>query len=177
MTSKIGRGGRRYLPLAFTEHGAIMAATVLNSRRAIQMSIFVVRAFVPCGKRCRLISKLLQNLLNWNIDSKAMMENSGSGSRNSRVDGPTNADSPQDRLRDTDRADKDKRENATAGAECVNLRLRTTTPTSERLQSTAPPPSRPHCLRPGIAQQFRGVHRGGSSRKSVSPERVRRSRQ
>jgi len=40
------RGGRRYLPHAFTEHGAIMAATVLNSERAAQMSIFVVRAFV-----------------------------------------------------------------------------------------------------------------------------------
>ena len=45
-TSNNGRGGRRYLPYAFTEHGAIMAATVLNSKRAIQMSIFVVRAFV-----------------------------------------------------------------------------------------------------------------------------------
>src|SRR2546426_2987622 len=44
--SKEGRGGRRYLPYAFTEHGAIMAATVLNSKRAIEMSIFVVRAFV-----------------------------------------------------------------------------------------------------------------------------------
>jgi hypothetical protein len=41
-----GRGGRRYLPYAFTEHGAIMAATVLNSPRALQMSVFVVRAFV-----------------------------------------------------------------------------------------------------------------------------------
>ena len=39
-------GGRRYLPNAFTEHGAIMAASVLNSKRAIEMSIFVVRAFV-----------------------------------------------------------------------------------------------------------------------------------
>lgn len=45
-TSNTGHGGRRYLPYAFTEHGAIMAATVLNSKRAIQMSIFVVRAFV-----------------------------------------------------------------------------------------------------------------------------------
>lgn len=36
----------KYAPLAFTEHGAIMAATVLNSRRAVQMSIFVVRAFL-----------------------------------------------------------------------------------------------------------------------------------
>src|SRR5215467_3537086 len=35
-------GGRRYLPHAFTEHGAIMAATVLNSKRAIEMSLFVV---------------------------------------------------------------------------------------------------------------------------------------
>jgi len=45
-TSKKGRGGRRKLPLVFTEHGAIMAANVLNSRRAVQMSVFVVRAFV-----------------------------------------------------------------------------------------------------------------------------------
>lgn len=44
--SNPGRGGRRYLPYAFTEHGAIMAATVLNSKRAVEMSIFVVRAFV-----------------------------------------------------------------------------------------------------------------------------------
>ncbi len=36
----------RYLPYAFTEHGAIMAANVLNSPRATQMSVFVVRAFV-----------------------------------------------------------------------------------------------------------------------------------
>jgi cell division septum initiation protein DivIVA len=45
-TSKSGRGGRRYAPYAFTEHGAIMAATVLNSERAVEMSVFVVRAFV-----------------------------------------------------------------------------------------------------------------------------------
>jgi phage regulator Rha-like protein len=45
-TSKKGRGGRRYPPYAFTEHGAIMAATVLNSKQAIEMSVFVVRAFV-----------------------------------------------------------------------------------------------------------------------------------
>jgi phage regulator Rha-like protein len=46
VTSNSARGGRRYLPHAFTEHGAIMAATVLNSGRAIEMSLFVVRAFV-----------------------------------------------------------------------------------------------------------------------------------
>ncbi len=45
-TSNSGHGGRRYAPLAFTEHGAIMAATILNSARAVEMSVFVVRAFV-----------------------------------------------------------------------------------------------------------------------------------
>jgi ORF6N domain len=45
-TSKRGRGGRRKLPLAFTEHGAIMAATVLNSPRAVEMTVYVVRAFL-----------------------------------------------------------------------------------------------------------------------------------
>lgn len=44
--SNEGRGGRRYPPHAFTEHGAIMAATVLNSPKAVEMSVFVVRAFV-----------------------------------------------------------------------------------------------------------------------------------
>ena len=44
--SKKGRGGRRTLPYAFTEHGAIMAANVLNSPHAVQMSVFVVRAFL-----------------------------------------------------------------------------------------------------------------------------------
>ena len=39
-------GGRRYRPFAFTEHGAIQAANVLNSRRAIAMGVYVVRAFV-----------------------------------------------------------------------------------------------------------------------------------
>ncbi len=41
-----GKGGRRYRPHVFTEHGAIMAAMVLNSPQAVQMSVFVVRAFL-----------------------------------------------------------------------------------------------------------------------------------
>ncbi len=46
-TLKTGRGRhRKYLPFAFTEHGAIMAATILNSSRAVEMSIYVVRAFI-----------------------------------------------------------------------------------------------------------------------------------
>lgn len=56
-TSKAGRGGRRTLPFAFTEHGAIMAATVLNSPRAVEMTVYVVRAFVK-----------LRELLNSNKD-------------------------------------------------------------------------------------------------------------
>jgi len=45
-TSSPGHGGRRKPPLAFTEHGAIMAATILSSPRAVEMGIYVVRAFV-----------------------------------------------------------------------------------------------------------------------------------
>jgi hypothetical protein len=43
---RAGRGGRRYLPYAFTEHGAIMAATILNTPRATEVSVYVVRAFL-----------------------------------------------------------------------------------------------------------------------------------
>src|ERR1700689_616813 len=63
-TSKKSRGGRRYTPYAFTEHGAIMAATVLNSERAVQMSVFVVRAFVRLREMLatnrRLASKIAE---------------------------------------------------------------------------------------------------------------------
>jgi ORF6N domain len=41
-----GSGGRRYAPNVFTEHGAIMAASLLNSARAIDVSAYVVRTFV-----------------------------------------------------------------------------------------------------------------------------------
>ena len=40
------RGGRRYLPYAFSEHGVAMLATVLHSERAIQVNIAIIRAFV-----------------------------------------------------------------------------------------------------------------------------------
>jgi hypothetical protein len=45
-TSNVGRGGRRSPPFAYTEHGALMAASVLSSQEAIQMSVFIVRASV-----------------------------------------------------------------------------------------------------------------------------------
>jgi len=48
VTSSWG-GARRALPYAFTEHGAVMLAAVLNSQRAVQMSLHVVQAFVNLG--------------------------------------------------------------------------------------------------------------------------------
>src|SRR5436309_14571966 len=51
--SKTGRGGRRTVPYAFTEHGALQAANVLRSPRAVQMSVFVIRAFVKMREALR----------------------------------------------------------------------------------------------------------------------------
>ena len=45
-TSSSGWGGRRKLPMVFTEHGALQAANVLNSQQANKMSVFIIRAFV-----------------------------------------------------------------------------------------------------------------------------------
>ena len=53
----------KYLPHAFTEHGAIMAATVLNSPEAIRMSVFVVRAFVKMREALISRSELERRLL------------------------------------------------------------------------------------------------------------------
>jgi aromatic ring-opening dioxygenase LigB subunit len=61
-TSKQGRGGRRYRPYAFTEHGAIMAASVLNSYRAIEVSIYVARAFVKLREMLRTHKELARKL-------------------------------------------------------------------------------------------------------------------
>lgn len=49
VTSK--RGGRRYNPWVFTEHGALMASMILNSDEAISMSVFVIRSFVETRKQ------------------------------------------------------------------------------------------------------------------------------
>ena len=46
MSKKSSRGGRRYLPYAFTEQGVAMLSGVLNSKRAIQVNISIIRAFV-----------------------------------------------------------------------------------------------------------------------------------
>jgi hypothetical protein len=50
------------LPYAFTEHGAIMAASVLNSPEAVKMSVFVVRAFVQMREQLAANSEILKRL-------------------------------------------------------------------------------------------------------------------
>ena len=57
-----GRGGRRYLPFAFTEHGAIMAANVLNSAQAIHMSVAVVRAFIQLRRMALTVEGLARKI-------------------------------------------------------------------------------------------------------------------
>ena len=46
VTSKGERGGRRYMPYVFTEQGVAMLSSVLNSERAVQVNIAIMRAFV-----------------------------------------------------------------------------------------------------------------------------------
>jgi hypothetical protein len=63
-TSKKGRGGRRKLPWVFTEHGAIMLATVLSSKVATQASVRVVRAFVRLREMVAANAELAKKLKN-----------------------------------------------------------------------------------------------------------------
>jgi hypothetical protein len=65
MRSQIATASKRnirHLPFAFTEHGAIMAANVLNSPQAIQMSVFVVRAFVRMRQMLSIPHDLARDL-------------------------------------------------------------------------------------------------------------------
>ena len=62
VTSKTTHGGRRKLPWVFTEHGAIMAATVLRSEEATSMSVYVVRAFVAMREELTANTKILQRI-------------------------------------------------------------------------------------------------------------------
>jgi len=66
-----GRGQhRKYLPWAFTEHGAIMAATILRSGRAVAMSVYVVRAFVRMREELLTNAVILKRLAQ--IDKKLL---------------------------------------------------------------------------------------------------------
>jgi phage regulator Rha-like protein len=74
-TLKPGRGQhRKYMPYAFTEHGAIMAATILNSPRATEVSVYVVRAFVRLREVLASNAELAKRLndLERSTEAKAM---------------------------------------------------------------------------------------------------------
>lgn len=76
-TSK-GRGGPRKLPNVFTEHGAIMAANVLNSKMAVQASVQVVRAFIKLrqmlASNAELASKLNELELKYDAQFKVVFD-------------------------------------------------------------------------------------------------------
>lgn len=55
-------GGRRKLPYAFTEHGALMAASVLNSEHAIEVSVYVVEAFIAMREAATHTRELARRL-------------------------------------------------------------------------------------------------------------------
>jgi hypothetical protein len=60
--SSPGHGGRRKLPRVFTEHGALMAASVLNTDRAVSMSVYVIRAFVEIRVQIAANNAILKRL-------------------------------------------------------------------------------------------------------------------
>jgi len=60
--SKGGRGGRRKSPRVFTEHGALMASAILNSDRAVAMSVYVIRAFVKMREELLSNASILKRL-------------------------------------------------------------------------------------------------------------------
>jgi hypothetical protein len=65
MRSQIATASRRnvrFLPYAFTEHGAIMAANVLNSPRAVKMSVFIVRAFIRIRRMMMATKEMTEKL-------------------------------------------------------------------------------------------------------------------
>ncbi len=61
-TSSGNQRGKSYRPIVFTEHGALMAANVLRSPKAVEMSVFVVRAFVKMRERLSATRELARRL-------------------------------------------------------------------------------------------------------------------
>jgi len=71
-TSSSLHRGAAYRPWAFTEHGALMAANVIRSERAVQMSIYVIRAFVRLRARAASNGSILKRLAE--IDSTLLQQ-------------------------------------------------------------------------------------------------------
>lgn len=80
-----GRGGRRYAPRVFTEHGALMAATILNSPRAVEVSVYVVRAFVRLRELAASNGDLAKRLDELEQKTEALAINHDTFSRNTRA--------------------------------------------------------------------------------------------
>ena len=72
-TAKPGRGGHRYRPYAFTEQGVAMLSSVLRSRRAIEVNVAVMRAFVALRRFLADNAVLAKSSMNWNAKSSATM--------------------------------------------------------------------------------------------------------
>jgi len=80
-----GRGRhRKYLPYAFTEHGAIMAANLLNSPRAVEVSVYVVRAFVRLREMAATHGDLAQRLDELEQKTEGLAMSHDTFSRNTR---------------------------------------------------------------------------------------------
>src|SRR5882724_7856241 len=74
-TLKTGRGRhRKYRPHAFTEHGALQAANILNSANAVHMSVFVIRAFVKMREHMATNAAILKRLAE--IDKSLLVHDS-----------------------------------------------------------------------------------------------------
>jgi hypothetical protein len=78
-------GGRRKLPMAFTEHGAIMAATVLNTPRAVEVSVYVVRAFVRLRELAGSHRELSQRLAELEQATETLAMSHDTLNRNTRA--------------------------------------------------------------------------------------------
>ena len=76
---------RKYLPYAFTEHGAIMAATILNSSRATEVSVYVVRAFVRLREVLASNAELAKRLDDLEQATEALAMQHDSFARNTRA--------------------------------------------------------------------------------------------
>ncbi len=84
-TSNSKRGGRRYAPRVFTEHGALMAAMLLNSPRAIEISVYVVRAFVQLRELVSSHQELAKRLDTLEQKTQALAYQHDAFSRNTRI--------------------------------------------------------------------------------------------
>ena len=78
-TSKVGRGGTQYMPYAFTEHGVLQIANLINTDMADSVSVFVIRAFVEMRRTIIAQQKALAS-------SKALVSAKSAGSKTPKAE-------------------------------------------------------------------------------------------